>query len=95
MPGGFDSYLFRHLPRAPCQRRVTQLQVFTIKVIPSAVNFFETADLVQAMALAIDLEARDELYLSQRVIGPTCFCATYFQAKPMLTLVEPNPAGPG
>ena len=56
--------------------RITQLQVLTIKVVPATIDLLKAADLVEAMAFAINFEARDKLNDTRVIIGPTRFRGT-------------------
>jgi hypothetical protein len=42
--------------------------MLSIKVIPATINFLEATNLVQAMALAINLEAGQKLYSTRHII---------------------------
>jgi arylamine N-acetyltransferase len=53
---------------------MSQLQMLPIQVIPATIDFLKAADLVEAMAIAINFEARDKLNDTRPSIGPTSFC---------------------
>ena len=55
---------------------MTLLNVLPIEVIPATIDFLKAADLVEAMTLAINFEARDKLNDTRPIIGPTSFRGT-------------------
>ncbi len=52
------------------------LQVLSTQVIPATIDFIKAADLMEAMTLAINFEARDKLNDTRPIIGPTSFRGT-------------------
>mgnify|MGYP003658555970 FL=1 len=68
------------------------LQMHSIQVIPATVYLFEATNLLQAMALAINLEPSDKLNRSCYIIDATVLSAANPESQPSLRGIKPHPA---
>ena len=65
--------------------------MLSIKVIPAAIDFLKSTDLVQTVALAVGFKPGYKLDCATAIIGTTGFSVTYAESKPPRLAVQTHP----
>ena len=65
-----------------------RLEVSSVEVIPSPLDFLKAANLMQTMTFTAHFEAGHELHLTERVFNSARLSGAYTETQPPLLLVQ-------